>query len=453
MTAASFPGRELPGDARELPGDIRVLAAETTFVDVELDPPFVISGRPMTHLTSPRIHLTVETREGGQGHGVGAGILSVPWSWPRSSLSLDERDQVMRELVRTLAARLVEHGGTGDPFTLWRPLEQELGTVLDDAAQRTGVGAIPPLAGMLALGALDNALHDAWSRTAGRSPYEMYTREHMNQDLGWVLPELAGVHPADHLGPRRAALPVQHALGVGDPLEAAGTEASGAEGPAGLEDWIRTDGIAHLKLKLAGDPSSDAQRIADVHALAGRLPAATFSLDPNEAYCPEALEQMLDQLEVRSSRAASAITYLEQPFPRDAVVEPARMRRLTRRFPVLMDEGYSSLRQLATLREQGWSGVVIKAAKGQSHAMITLAAARALGLRVAIQDLTTVGPALEHSLGLGAEIGADWPQIEYNSRQYAAAANAELASRRPELVAVHEGHVHVDRVPVGLHSI
>lgn len=51
----------------------------------------------------------------------------------------------------------------------------------------------------------------------------MYTREYMNQDLGWVIPELAGAHPGDQLGPRRSALPVQHALGVwaipvGDPI-------------------------------------------------------------------------------------------------------------------------------------------------------------------------------------------------------------------------------------------
>lgn len=88
------------------------------------------------------------------------------------------------------------------------------------------------MAGLLALGAIDSALHDAWSRTAARSPYEMYTREYMNQDLGWVIPELAGAHPGDQLGPRRSALPVQHALGVwaipcrgsddGDPGSAAG---------------------------------------------------------------------------------------------------------------------------------------------------------------------------------------------------------------------------------------
>src|SRR5690625_7981373 len=106
----------------------------------------------------------------------------------------------MRELVRTLAARLVEFGGTGDPFTLWRPLEAELPAVLDEAARHLRIDAIPPLAGLLALGAIDNALHDAWSRTAGRRPYEMYTRELITQALGWVMPSPDVPHPGARLG-------------------------------------------------------------------------------------------------------------------------------------------------------------------------------------------------------------------------------------------------------------
>src|SRR5699024_423531 len=163
-------------------------------------------------------------------------------------------------------------------------------------------------------------------------------------------------------------------------------------------------------------------------------------------YSVEALERMLDELSARSSRAAAAITYLEQPFPRGTTVDPARMRRLTRRFPVLMDEGYFDLAPLATLREQGWSGVVITAAKGQSHAWVTLASAHCLGLHVAMQDLTTVDTALAHSQGLGAEIASDWRKIDYNSRQYAAAANTRLAARRPELVVVRDGLVRAERV-------
>src|SRR5690625_7731005 len=124
------------------------------------------------------------------------------------------------------------------------------------------------------------------------------------------MPDLAGTHPGDHLGPRRSDLPVQHALGVGDPLRAAGDER--AAGPAGLEDWIRSEGIAHFKLKLSGDPSGDARRIAEVHELAGNLPGTTFSLDPNEAYSVEDLDRMLDEHQARSSRAAAAIPAPEQ---------------------------------------------------------------------------------------------------------------------------------------------
>src|SRR5690625_7673555 len=99
--------------------------------------------------------------------------------------------------------------------------------------------AISHLTRRIGLSTIDNAHHDAWSRTAGRRPYDIYTSERMNQNLGWVMPEQACTHPGDHLGPRRSDLPVQHALGVGDPLRAAGGD-EGAAGPAGLEDWIRS---------------------------------------------------------------------------------------------------------------------------------------------------------------------------------------------------------------------
>lgn len=84
-----------------------------------------------------------------------------------------------------------------------------------------------------------------------------------------------------------------------------------------------------------------------------------------------------------------------------------------------MDGGYSRVDQLVGLREQGWSGVVIKAVKVRSHAMVTDAVARALGYRTAILDLTTVGKALEHSISLAVAVQVSWPPVENNSRQFA----------------------------------
>lgn len=59
--------------------DITVLAAQARFHAVALEPPFVISGRPMPHVTAVTAHVEVRTRDGRTVGGIGAGMLSVPW--------------------------------------------------------------------------------------------------------------------------------------------------------------------------------------------------------------------------------------------------------------------------------------------------------------------------------------------------------------------------------------
>jgi len=417
--------------------DIWVRSARVRFRDVALEPPFVISGRPLTHLTAVTVHLEVVARDGTAVEGSGAGMLSVPWSWPSSGLDLDSRDGLMRELVRAFAA-LAAAPVAGDPFVLWRPLYEQLDTVLEKTARSAGIESIPRLAGLLALGPVDNALHDAWSRAAGLPLVSMYTGTYLREDLGRYGALGRALHPADTLRPPRRALPVQHALGVGDPL----TAAAAAPGVRDLEDWIRAEGVHHLKLKLSGEASADLERLRAVHHIAAPLrPDLRLSLDPNESYALPALAELLETLAREDPELLATIDYLEQPIPREEEPDPAELRRIAARIPVLLDEGYSRLSQLSKLADQGWSGIVIKAAKGQSHAMITQALASAAGLRIAIQDVTAVDLALEHSLGLAAVLPVSWPGVECNSRQFAPGANAELASRRPESVAVRDGWV------------
>ncbi|MGC0251283.1 enolase C-terminal domain-like protein [Pseudactinotalea sp. Z1748] len=440
------------GQARA--SDVRPVDFRVEFVDVALDPPFVISGRPMTHFTAAAVHLDVQTRDGRAATGLGASMLSVPWAWPSRGAEvpgpdIEARDDVLRGLVHTFADQVLAGVG-GDPFDIWRPIYHRLDETLTLAARSAGSPPIPRLAGLLALAAVDNAVHDAWSRAAGRSVYEMYSDEYLNEDLGWA--GLPGTYPGDHLGQPRNAIPVQHVLGVGDPLTDA---AAGAEpGARSLNSWMAAEGIKDLKLKLQGSPSADAERIAAVYRVGSAArDDVTLSIDPNEAYGTVAeLDQMLDELETLAPRAAAAVTYLEQPFPRDVAPDAEQMKALARRTPLLMDEGYSRLSQLDDLVDRGWSGVVIKASKGQSHAMATYAIARSRGLQVVIQDLTTTGAALEHSIGLASALQVTWPHLEYNSRQYAPGANEELAARSPGLVTVRDGQVRFTRAASGLYG-
>ena len=82
----------------------------------------------------------------------------------------------------------------------------------------------------------------------------------------------AGKYPADFLLPaRRERLPVWHLVGGLDPIEEAdltGTEPHDGY-PILLRDWIRTDGLRCLKIKLRGTDSGwDYERIVKIGRMA-----------------------------------------------------------------------------------------------------------------------------------------------------------------------------------------
>ena len=65
--------------------------------------------------------------------------------------------------------------------------------------------------------------------------------------------------------------------------------------------------------------------------------------------------------------------------------EAARLR------PVVIDESLTDLETLLLAREMGYTGVALKACKGQTHAMLMAAAAQKFGMFLCVQDLTCPG--------------------------------------------------------------
>ncbi|MFI6299165.1 enolase C-terminal domain-like protein [Nonomuraea sp. NPDC050790] len=383
--------------------DVRIRKADAGFREVILDHPLRLAGATVDRFTLAVVTAEAETGDGRVAEGVGASVLSVPWAWPRSPLSWQARDRALRDLVGGLCAAAV--AATGDPLEICAELETRLATPR----------GMPRLAVSLALGAVDNAVHDAWARAAGRTAAELYPEALADTRLSALLKEGLAA-PREHL-------PVQHVVGVGDPLDE-------------VRAWLERDGIRHVKVKVAGrDPEADAARIAAVHALLGR--GGSVSVDPNEGCrAPADAAAMLDAL---PPAVLADVAYVEQPVPRDAPPDPAGMRDLARRVPVLADESLAGRADLDRLAEDGWSGVVVKAAKGQSLALRSWAHAREHGLAVMVQDLTAVDLALAHSARLAATLSWSWPPFECNSRQYAPRANDALT-----FMAVRDGQITLE---------
>lgn len=149
--------------------DIVVAEAVATFRRIDLRHPFVISGRAISWFTLALVDVVATDRRGATGRGRGASVLSVPWSWPDSALDVAVRDIVLRRLVERLARAAVDREAA-DPFEHWSRLQARLGAEAAQAAGGATGERVPRLAAALALGAVDNALHDAWARVAGRPP-------------------------------------------------------------------------------------------------------------------------------------------------------------------------------------------------------------------------------------------------------------------------------------------
>ncbi|MGW7288151.1 enolase C-terminal domain-like protein [Streptomyces sp. NPDC054847] len=431
--------------------DIVVVEAQARFRRIDLRHPFVISGRAISWFTLAVVDVVATDRRGAVGRGLGASVLSVPWSWPDSGLDVLVRDAVLRRLVERLV-RAVPHGVAADPIAHWTRLQSGLGAAAAEAAAECGTGEhVPGLAASLALGAVDNALHDAWASAAGRPAHTMYTRDHLRHDLGAHLgPSFTGRYPGEFLTGRRRRLPVQHVVGVTDPLRK-----GDPGGSRSLEWWLREECVRHIKVKVSGtDPASDADRIAAVHRVAAEVgpTPSCLAVDPNEGCAgPEELAGMLDRLQETAPAAYEAVGYVEQPFPRESRPNAALLREQSRRKPVLLDEGLDDLTVLPELVRRGWSGLVVKAAKGQTPALLAHAFARAHGLFVTVQDLTAVDAAFAHSARLASLLDLSSVHLEYNSRQYAPRGNDSLAARHPLLTTVRDGAISLPEPGAGLY--
>ena len=69
------------------------------------------------------------------------------------------------------------------------------------------------------------------------------------------------------------------------------------------------------------------------------------------------------------------------------------MHRAAEIKPVVIDESLIDLESLELAREQGYSGVALKACKGHSGALLMGAAAQKHRLFLCVQDLTCIPPA------------------------------------------------------------
>jgi L-alanine-DL-glutamate epimerase-like enolase superfamily enzyme len=434
------------------PTDIRVLDAQFQTETLPYRTPIKFGGRVVTAATTVNVTLEVETRDGRRGRGFGSMPLGNAWAWPSKLLSGEQTLQAMEVLARRVAESAVQPE-IGHPLELTHdaaPRYHELATAV--VADLQLGESMTPLAVLVAASPTEAAIHDAFGKTLGENSYNLLGNEFVNRDLGSYLGNGFAGECLDRYTLRqpKPKMPLYHLVGALDPLTDADISQRIGDGlPETLSEWIVADGLTHLKIKLAGDDLPwDVSRVLAIEMIAAQTQAQrgvaqwNYSCDFNEK-CEnvEYVLEFLSQINEQSSAAWQRIQYIEQPTSRDLRAHPEnRMHKAAAIKPVVIDEALVDFASLLLAREQGYSGVALKACKGHTEALLAGAAAQKFGMFLCVQDLTCPGYSFLHSASLAARIPTI-AAIEGNSRQYCPAGNIEWAGRFPAMFEITDGTV------------
>ena len=432
-----------------LPTDIRILEVRHELERFAYRAPYMFGGRKVSETTLLNVHCRVRTGDGREAPGFGSMTMGNAWAFPKAPHELG------LELMQTLAGRCSQITAacddSGHPLDLGHRLEPAyLAAAAQLSRDRGLTHPIPKLCALVVASAFDAALHDAYGKAFARSVYETYGPTFMSRDLSHHLgPDFRGEFPERYIEARpRRQTPVFHSIGASDPLEASDVSQPLGDGlPDSFEEWIARDGLFRFKIKLnGGNLPADFERTVRIDRIISRvLPARgvpdwKYCLDFNEG-CPDVsyLLEYLRKLKEATPQGFARILYIEQPTGRDLAANRQNvMHQAARLVPVVVDEGLTDLPSLLLAREMGYTGVALKACKGQTQAMLMAVAARKYGLFITVQDLTCPGASLIHSAGIAARVPGN-AGIEANARQFVPAANQPWESRFPGVFTIKDG--------------
>ena len=425
--------------------DVRVVDAELYFLPVHNRMPLKFGTETVDYVTCARCRITVEDSDGRRAVGWGETPLSVTWVWP-SSLSYEERHESLKEFCRTLAKEWAAFDAAGHPMEVGHDfIAAELPRLqsVHNGLQLTDE-PMPWLASLVCCSLFDIAVHDAYGNLHGCDIYSTYNRAWMNRSLGDFLTPATdskhrfdGQYPSDFLTSEPPTkLPAWHLVGGTDPIsreELIGNEPDDGY-PVLLEDWIRTDKLNCLKVKLRGnDYEWDYARLVKTGEIAIANNVDWLTSDFNCTVTdPKYVNDLLDRLCLEHPRIYGMILYVEQPFPHDLEANQIDVHSVSARKPLFLDESAHDWQHVRLGRELGWTGVALKTCKTQTGAILSACWAKAHGMTLMVQDLTNPMLAQIPHVRLASHVGTIMG-VETNAMQFYPAVSLPEAEVHPGL--------------------
>jgi L-alanine-DL-glutamate epimerase-like enolase superfamily enzyme len=433
------------------PTDIRIEQFDYAFEDFRYRTPIKFGGVALDRVTLLNVICRVRTAAGQAATGFGSMPLGNVWSFPSRKLTYDQTLGAMKALTDRVRGIYAGCHEPGHPMDLTWALEGECFRAAEQVTREQQLTEpIPRLCTLVTASPFDAALHDAFGKAHGRNCYHTYGPDFLAHDLGHYLGAEFRGETLDRWISRepQPRMPLYHLVGALDPLDEGDVQQRVGDGlPETLPEWIRCNGLTHLKIKLNGDDLGwDVERVVRVD----RITAAEqtkrgvgkwcYSLDFNER-CQNVgyLLEFLRKVRERAPAGFERIAYIEQPTARDLAANRDNvMHEAARLRPVVIDESLLDLESLQLAREMGYTGAALKACKGQTQSLLMAAAARKYGMFLCVQDLTCPGASLIHSAGLAAHVPGV-TAIESNARQYCPAANTPWEERFPGIFRITDG--------------
>ena len=415
--------------------------------------PIKFGGRVVTDAVLLNATVEVETAGGKRGAGYGSMPMGNVWAWPSSVVSVPQSLEAMLQFALAGAEGARDHLEFGHPLDLTRQLAADHPALAAAIEKKLNLAEpMPKLAELVAASPLEAAIHDAYGKTLQANSYNVLGPEFVSHDLAhYLTSEFAGEYLDRYtLRLPKEKMPLYHLVGALDPLIDSDINQRLNDGlPESLGDWIVMEGLTHLKIKLNGDDLPwDVERVVGVERVAVEAQKSVgttswnYSLDFNEKCASvEYLLDFLGRLKERSPAALARVHYIEQPTHRDLKKHPEnKMHKAAAIKPVVIDESLIDLESLQLAREQGYSGVALKACKGQTEALLMGAAAQKYGMFLCVQDLSCPGWSFLHSASIAARIPTI-AAIEGNSRQYCPAGNRAWGELYPSMFHITDGTV------------
>ena len=433
------------------PTDIQVVEVEPTYKDYQYRAPMKFGGTVVDRVTLLNVRCTVKGRDGKTAQGFGSMPMGNVWSFPSKELSYNQTLDAMKQLSIRIAKLTQEEHSWGHPIDLNCVLEPQYLKAATDISSKLAQ-PIPKLCTLVTASPFDAAIHDAYGKLHNRNCYATLGPEFLHHGLDHYLgPEFRGER-LDHyiLTKAKPQLPLYHLVSAVDPITKKDVQTPIGDGlPETLPEWIRFNGITHIKIKLDGDDREwDLNRVTSVHSATARtekergVSEYVYSLDFNEK-CPniDYLVEFLHQLKARSVAAFGRIQYVEQPTARDLKANPQNdVHAASKLIPVVIDESLTGQDAFLRALDMGYSGAALKTCKGQSQALLLAALGQKKGVFLCVQDLTCPGASLVHSVSLAAHVPTV-KAIEANAREYVPAANAGWDKRFPGIFLIKDGMV------------